>query len=244
MQRTEDTQARPVRPVRLAGLLASLFLAGAVTACADNVKRDFTEDFDLASCTWSSTGSNRFWVLEPGHQLAYEGEDRRDGFLELTITTLDETELVDGVQTRVVEEREWEEGELLEVSRNFLAVCQETGDVFYFGEEVDIYEDGEVVGHEGGWRAGEDGASAGILMPGRFLLGARYYQELAPGVAQDRAEHAAMGLEVQVPAGTFQDCVEVVETTPLSPSERSSKTYAPGVGLIVDDALELVSFTP
>ena len=55
----------------------------------------------------------------------------------------------------MVEERETEDGELVEVSRNFFAICEETNSVFYFGEEVDDDEDGEIVGHEGAWLAGE-----------------------------------------------------------------------------------------
>ena len=65
---------------------------------------------------------------------------------------LDDTEMVDGIETRVVEEREYEDGKLVEISLNFFAMANETGDVFYFGEDVDDYADGEVVGHGGQWR--------------------------------------------------------------------------------------------
>ena len=144
------------------------------------------------------------------------------------------------VRTAVVEERELEGGELKEISRNFFALCRGTNDLYYFGEEVDIYEDGEVVSHAGAWRAGEDGAQPGILMPGTFLLGSRYFQERAPGAALDRAEHTAEGLEVETEAGTFHDCVEVTETTPLEPGSESVKVYCPGVGLVFDNDLALV----
>jgi hypothetical protein len=145
------------------------------------------------------------------------------------------------VQARVMEERELEDGELVEVSRNWVARCVETNDIFYFGEEVDNYEDGVLVDHDGSWRAGEDGAQPGILMPGRFLLGSRYFQEIAPDVALDRAEHTAMHLSVDVPAGSFTECVEVAETDPLSDStEPDLKVYCPGVGMVRDEVLELV----
>jgi hypothetical protein len=116
--------------------------------------------------------------------------------------------------TAVVEEREFEEGEIREVSQNFFAICEKTGDAYYFGERVDIYEDGEVVSH-GQWLAGKDGARPGIIVPGTFLLGSRYFQEVAPGVALDRAEHTAEGVEIGAAAGGFSNCVEVTETTPL-----------------------------
>ncbi len=108
------------------------------------------------------------------------------------------------------------------------------------GEDVDIYEEGQTVSHEGSWLAGRNGAQPGLMMPGVFLLGSRYYQELAPGVAMDRAEHVAMGLAVTTPAGTFEGCVMAVDTTPLEPDEETIKVYAPGIGVIVDGPLELV----
>ena len=49
----------------------------------------------------------------------------------------------------MVEEREWKKGELHEVSRNYFAMCEQTKDVFYFGEDVDYYENGKVVKHDG-----------------------------------------------------------------------------------------------
>jgi hypothetical protein len=146
------------------------------------------------------------------------------------------------IATRVVEERETADGELVEISRNFFASCLPNRDVFYFGEDVDIYEDGEIVSHEGAWRAGRNGAEPGIIMPeSAFILGQRYFQELAPGVALDRAEHIANDLEIDVPAGSFEDCVHVVETSPLEAGAESNKTYCPRVGMVRDGELELVA---
>jgi hypothetical protein len=151
--------------------------------------------------------------------------------------------MVNGVETRVVEERESEDGELVEVSRNFWAFCVETGSIFYFGEDVDDYEDGEIVGHEGAWRAGEDGAEPGIIIPGTFLIGSRYFQEIAPGVAMDRAEHTAMGLTVETEAGIFEDCAEILDSSPFDPGSEDRKVYCPGIGLVIDEDLELVEYT-
>jgi len=205
----------------------------------------FTTDFSLSACKFKSIGENPYFILKPGYRLILQGEE--DGeTIDVQIIVLHETQWIvpEGirpVRTRVVEEREWVDGELAEVSRNFYAICRETNSVYYFGEDVDIYEDGEIVSHEGAWRAGVDGALPGLMMPGTFLLGSRYYQEVAQDVAEDRAEHTAMGLIVELEAGTFEGCVEITETTPLDSGE-STKVYCPGVGLISDDELELVSF--
>jgi len=77
-------------------------------------------------------------------------------------------------------------------------------------------------------------------MPGTFLLGSKYYQEIAPGVALDRAENVEMGLTVDVPAGQFTGVVRIKETNPLEPNSKEFKLYAPGVGVIVDDVVRLV----
>ncbi|HEU5181775.1 MAG TPA: hypothetical protein VFW45_13375 [Candidatus Polarisedimenticolia bacterium] len=215
--------------------------ARGATKPPDCGKGDFTQDFRTADCTFVNTGRMPFFVLEPGYWLELDG-DEKDGFHQVTITVLGDTEVVNGVTTRVVEERERVDGELEEVSRNFFALCQETGSFFYFGESVDLYENGEVVGHEGEWRAGTAGAKPGIVMPGAFLLGSRYYQELAPSVAQDRACNAAMGLSLATPAGSFSGCVEVVETSPLE-SGKSVKFYCPGIGVVQDDTLKLTDWS-
>ena len=153
---------------------------------------------------------------------------------------LEDTLTVDGVETRVVEERETEDGELVEVSRNYFAVCTENGSVFYFGEDVDDYENGVVVDHDGSWRAGVDGARAGVVMPGLNLVGARYFQEVAPGVAMDRAETVSVTETLSTPAGSFTNVLKTKETTPLEKGVKEFKLYAPGVGLIRDEDLDLI----
>ncbi len=156
---------------------------------------------------------------------------------------LNETRVVDGIETRVVEERESEDGELVEVSRNFFAVCQPSNDIFYFGEEVDDYEDGEIVSHEGAWLAGEDDGRAGLFMPGDIKVGMKYYQEFAPGIAEDRAEILSVNDTLAVPAGNFTGVLKVEETNPLEPDEREDNFYAPGIGTIQDETEKLVEYT-
>ena len=104
----------------------------------------------------------------------------------LVITVLNETKVVDGVETRIVEEKETEGGNLIEVSRNYFAICKPTNNAIYFGEEHDMYKDGKTVDHEGAWLAGENGSKAGMIMPGKVEVGLKYYQEIVLGVAEDR----------------------------------------------------------
>jgi hypothetical protein len=199
--------------------------------------KKWTKFFDLENRKFASKGRNRFFILQPGYQLVLES--RRE---KVVITVLQETKIIGDVETRIVEEREEENGKLKEVSRNFFAICKKSGDVFYFGEEVDDYEDGKIVRHSGAWRADEENSQAGILMPGTILLGARHYQEIAPN-AQDRAEIISDDVTLKTSAGAFKNCIRVEETSGLDPEEKCYKTYAPGVGLIQDEDLLLTQYS-
>jgi hypothetical protein len=211
---------------------------GESVADLQGTENEYTRSFRAENCTFSSTGRNPFFILEPNYQLVLGGEDAGDA-AQLTITVLNETREVNGTQTRVIEERESVGGDLVEISRNFFAICEETSSVFYFGEEVDIYENGMIVDHEGAWRAGDGTNRAGIIMPGTVLLGARYYQEIAPGVALDRAEITDMGEAIQTPSGDFSDTLITRETSELEPDVVELKYYAAGIGLVQEEDLKL-----
>ena len=201
-------------------------------------QNEYSSSFRDKDCTFSSTGRNPFFILEPNYQLVLSGGDTGEE-AQVTITVLNETREVNGTETRVIEERETTGGELVEISRNFFAICEETNTVFYFGEEVDDYKNGNIVGHEGAWLAGEDANQPGIIMPGTILLGAKYYQEIAPNIALDRAEIVDMGKLIQTPSGVFKDTLIIRETTPLEPDATELKYYAAGIGLIQEEDLKL-----
>ena len=207
-------------------------------AMAAQAREQFTDSFAVEKAELTSVGTNRFFVLAPGYQLVLEGEEGGAPIV-LTITVLNETKTVDGVETRVVEERETANGRPTEISRNYFAISRRTSDVFYFGEDVDVYEDGKLVSHEGSWLSGASGAHFGLQMPGTPLLGARYYQEVAPKVAMDRAEIVDLSEQVETPAGKFTNCLKTEETSGIE-FAREHKFYAPGIGLVVDGSLRLV----
>jgi len=212
--------------------------------CLDAQDSSFKYNFNLSERSLVPTGRNDFFILEPGFQMTLEGKVNLSGITheKLIITVLNETREVDGVLTRVVEEREWRNHELYEVARNFFAIDEQTGDVFYFGEEVDFYKDGKITNHKGAWLAGEDDATAGLIMPGKPEVGMKYYQEFAPDKAMDRAEVINLDEVLETPAGTFTDCLKTKEGTALNKKEREFKTYAPGIGLIQDQSLLLISY--
>jgi hypothetical protein len=215
-------------------------------------------ELDLALCaprqnTFTLEIDNTYFPLPVGQVWVYRGNEQGQT-IGLRITVLNETEdFYSGrrtVTTRVVEELEWEDANanglvdadetLIEISRNFYAQTQD-GTVCYFGEDVDIYEGGVVVSHEGAWRADNRGNAPGIFMPADPQPGMTYQQEVAPGIAEDTATVIRRGRTVTVPAGTFADTITVRDFNPLDGS-KGTKIYAPGVGLIVDGPLDLVSY--
>ena len=214
-----------------------LLVAGVLMLGASPRADAWTTDFSIEKQDLASTGRNPYFILEPGYYLVLKGGD-----VELTITVLNETKMVDGVETRVVEERETKGGKLTEISRNYFAISKRTNDVFYFGEDVDIYKGGKVVSHDGAWLSGVKGARFGLMIPGQPLLNARYHQEVAPGVAMDRVEIVSLSETVKTPAGEFTNCLKLQETTPLEPGVTDYKYYAPGIGMVQDGLLRLATF--
>lgn len=197
----------------------------------------WTKEFFVEKGELASIGRNTFFILEPGYQIILEGGGER-----MVKTVLEETKMVDGVETRVLEERETKDGKLVEVSRNYYAISKRTSSVYYFGEDVDIYKDDKVTGHGGSWLAGVKGAKFGLMMPGTQILKGRYYQEIAPGSAMDRAEIVSVSETVKTSAGEFKNCLKVEETTPLEPGNIGYKYYAPGIGIVQDGKLKLVKY--
>ena len=189
--------------------------------------------FDVNKADLLPTGTNAYITMQPGRVLTL-----KSGIDTLTITVLPDTQEIDGITTGILEERETKNGTLVEISRNFFATDRKTGDVYYFGEDVDNYKDGKVISHESAWRAGTAGARFGLMIPATPAVGQAFYQEIAPKVAMDRVEIVSTSATVKTPAGTFERCVHLRETTPLE-SDVSHKYYAPGIGLIKDDEFEL-----
>lgn len=211
----------------------------------------YTDDFKLEDCgVFLPNGENEYFSLQVGTFVQLKGND--DGeHIRVDIKALrDVYPIVFKVKgkwklaiCRVVEEKEWIDGVLFEISRNYFARCPNTNNIYYFGEHVDFFdEDGNITDHHGSWLAGQDGAIPGLQMPALVLAGSRYYQEVAPDIAEDRAEHVKTTATVHTPAGTFKRCLRVYESSPLEPGAISTKVYAPGVGLIQDDEILLTKY--
>ena len=204
---------------------------------AQPVKDDWQKDFPVDKKNLGVKGNNPYFNLSPGYVLSYAHGKDTD-----TLTVLNETKMIDGVETRPVEDRETKNGNVTEVTRDYYAIDSKTNDVYYFGEEVDVYKNGKVVSHEGTWLSGVNGAKFGLMMPAAPKVGQKFYQEQAPKVGMDRIEILSTTEKVTVSAGTFENCVHVRETSPIEKGLKDEKWYAPGVGQVRDAEMPLVKY--
>lgn len=221
---------------------------------------EFTTEFRLGDCVELLTeGTNPFFILEEGYTLVLEGEEDGEEIRVMITVLADIYPTASGVDTRVVEEREWVDGDLVEISKNYFAICRRTNDVLYYGElshqceegfdeEDDSCEDGNF---DGSWEAGVNDAEPGLIMPGTFLLGSKYFQEQAPAedpedAAMDRGENVEMGIDWGDDDDEFDECVMVVDTNPAEgvckTKKGDVKIYCPGIGIVQDEELELVYY--
>ena len=197
--------------------------------------------------------ANPWFPLVTGNHWLYLGDGES---IEVTVT--DETKLIDGVTCVVIVDVASEEGEVVEITRDWYAQDVD-GNVWYCGEiarnfeifEGDDPETPELVDIEGSWKAGRDGAKPGILLPFDPQVGDVIRQEVSYGEAEDVIEILSVTADEAAPGGMCTgDCLMTADFTPLEPDALEHKYYVPGVGLIVElkpgtaERVELELFTP
>src|SRR4051794_15692658 len=84
---------------------------------------NFAETFAVDKADLSPTGSSSHFILKPGFTSVFEGKEKGKHVV-LTITVTDKVKTVDGVKTRVVEEKETADGEVIEISQNYFAISK------------------------------------------------------------------------------------------------------------------------
>jgi hypothetical protein len=133
------------------------------------------------------------------------------------------------VEALVMEDREFENGELAEVALDYIAQADD-GTVYYLGEDVDEYKHGKVVGHAGAWLLGVQTQTPGVLIPAHPKVGDKFKSEDVPNITTEDDEVLSLSETVTVPAGTYHDCLKIKEV--LSDGDIEYKYYAPGVGCV------------
>jgi hypothetical protein len=181
--------------------------------------------------------TNPWFPLKPGRTLIYTGTKDRKKARD-TFSATSRTAVIDGVTTRVVEDRLYLNNVLEERTSDYYAQDR-CGNVWYFGEDTATLDrKGNVVDTEGSFHAGVDGAQPGVFMQANPEVGRRFRQEWYPGHAEDTFRVLSLSTPVTVPYGTFRDALKTEETTALEPDVVDNKYYVNGIGEVEEVAVQ------
>jgi hypothetical protein len=200
----------------------------------------------IVPANFSPTVTNRLFPLRPGTTLVYTGTKDGEKALDLVAATSG-TRVIDGVTTRVVEDRLYLDNVLAERTSDYYAQDR-CGNVWYFGEDTaELDRHGKVVSTEGTWHAGVDGAQPGVVMQAHPQLGRRFRQEWYEGHAEDVFRVVSRSSRITVPYGSFRHALRTEETNALEPDVLDNKYYVKGIGEVAEvsvkgprEALKLV----
>ncbi|HKZ92763.1 MAG TPA: hypothetical protein VJZ50_11540 [Candidatus Limnocylindrales bacterium] len=220
----------------LGGLAVVVALAAVLTGVAPAAAQDGLLVLDPADFDPDShVIDHEHLPFSPGTRLVLRGSAFQDGErirrrVETTVTDL--TKEIGGVRAAVILEKDYNDGELVEVELAFRAQDRQ-GNVWHLGEYTETWEGEDLVGGQA-WMVGNpEGAQAGILMPARPRRSAPDFSQgyaPAPYNWADRGRVVLVGGKTAVPAGDFDDVVIVEEWDAADPSAFQLKYYAPGVG--------------
>ena len=197
--------------------------------------RSYHPRIDPAS--FSPDVTNPWFPLRPGRTLVYTGT--KDGRRALDLfAPSHRTRVVNGVRTRVVEDRLYLDDVLAERTSDYYAQDR-CGNVWYFGEDTaELDRHGKVVSTEGTWHYGVGGAQPGVFMQARPQLGRRFRQEWLEGAAEDVFKVIDRSARVTVPFGSFRHALRTAETNALEPDVLDNKYYVRGVGEVAELAVK------
>ena len=200
----------------------------------------------IEPANFSPNVTNELFPLTPGKILVYTGIKDGKKALDLFAPT-SRIRVINGVRTRVVEDRGYLDNVLEERTSDYYAQDR-CGNVWYFGEDTATLDrHGRVVDTEGTWHAGVDGAQPGVFMQAHPQLGRRFRQEWYQGQAEDVFKVIDRSAAVTVPYGSFRHALRTAEWTALEPGVLDNKFYVRGVGEVAEvsvkgpqEALKLV----
>jgi hypothetical protein len=190
----------------------------------------------LDPADFSTTIDNPYFPLPVGRTLVYTGV--KDGQTQIDrVTVTDQTKVVaEGITARVVTDVATHDGALLEKTSDWYAQDKQ-GNVWYLGEDTAHYLPHGKVDTSGSWEAGVDDAEPGIVMEADPQIPDAYRQEYLVGEAEDTAWIVDCGSSVKVQYGTVRNVLTTLEATRLEPGAYDRKLYAPGIGIVREEAL-------
>lgn len=222
---------------QIAGLaLSFLILAGCSTSLRPPSTSTETTGVDytvnIGPEDFVEVVDNSYFPVLVGAKYVYEG-NTEEGIERIEIMVLPENRTVMGILATVLHDRVFLDGQLVEDTYDWYAQDKD-GNVWYLGEDVKNYENGQLKDTAGSWEAGMDGALPGIIMYAnpQERLGETYRQEYYKGKAEDMAELLSATESVVVPYGMFKNVLQTKDYTPLEPELLEHKYYAKGIGMV------------
>ena len=190
----------------------------------------------IEPANFSPNVTNELFPLTPGKILVYTGIKDGKKALDLFAPT-SRIRVINGVRTRVVEDRGYLDNVLEERTSDYYAQDR-CGNVWYFGEDTATLDrHGKVVDTEGTWHYGVGGAQPGVFMQAHPQLGRRFRQEWLEGQAEDVFKVIDRSARVTVPFGSFRHALRTAETNALEPGVLDNKFNVRGVGEVAELAV-------
>ena len=213
----------------VAVMLASIPGAGA----APRTTAGSTYEPVLDPANFVSVIDNPYYPLPVGRVLTYKDEARATD----TITVTNQTKVIEGITTTVVTQKlVARQGKTLEKTTDWFAQDKQ-GNVWYMGEATKAYLPGGQVDPSGSWQAGVNGGQPGMIMEANPQIPDAYRQEYLKGEAEDTAWITGRGGSLTVPYGTVHNVLTSLEHTALEPDVIDMKIYAPGLGIVMEQAV-------
>jgi hypothetical protein len=180
--------------------------------------------------------TNTWFPLAPGTVYLYRGE--KDGHQGIDrVTVMHRRRAILGIPATVVQDRLIENGHVVERTTDWYAQDR-AGNVWYLGERTaTLTPAGTVISTDGSWRAGVDGARAGIYMPAHPTPGQAARQEYYRGHAEDQFRVLSLNVRVRSPATSSDHALLTQETTRLEPGVLDHKVYVRGIGTVVEQTI-------
>jgi hypothetical protein len=146
--------------------------------------------------------------------------------------------MIAGIKATPVRDRLYVDGRLEERTTDWYAQDKK-GTVWYLGERTaELNEHGHVTTTSGSWRAGVDGAYAGVQMPAHPVVNEAARQEFLPGEAEDQFQILSLRAHAHTPGASSNQALLTQETTVLEPGVVDHKLYVKGVGTVIDKAVK------
>lgn len=244
-----DPRSARLRRFAACALAGSLVLLGPPAQ-----SRTVNIPFDKSNFHSPLTINNQYLPLPVGQELVYRA-DVDGGCEENHVTVTNHTKRIAvGVTARVVHDVVYSGATCGPISSMLLTedtfdwlAQDDSGNVWYLGEDSKECDANGCVPSDGSWEAGADidhiGSDGvpGIIMLANPRKGDSYQQEFYEGHAEDMAEVTGVDVDVTLTRpdarqpGLFHHCLKTKERSLIESGSVAIKYYCPGIGEVAED---------